>query len=446
MKATLAPLLLVYFRALAHLQLKKYRPKIIGITGSAGKTSAMTACEAVLKAKYAVKTSHKANSESGIPLDILGLQAKDYSLFDWLRLTLMAPVKLLTNKLKPDIYLVEMGIDSPFPPKNMSYLLTIILPDVGIFLNANLTHAATFDALLKNKQLASNERRLALTRLIALEKGKIISKLPQSAIGILNTDDVNAAEIAHLAQATLMTYGAKGSPNLKITGVEYGKLNTKFLFKYQAKTYQLNLKNMLLPTHFGYSFAAAICCGLTQDIGIGQAIRNIEDHYTLSPGRSSVIAGINGATILDSSYNASAAPTIDMLELLSKIPGKRKLALLGDLRELGESSEAEHIKVAKKAGQVCDQVNLVGPMMMEYALPVLEKAGIKVTCHNSSRQAADVLKDQLQPGDLLLVKGSQNTLLLEIAVERLMTHPEDADRLLCRRGKYWDKQRRKLMF
>lgn len=444
MKALLAPLILHYFRFLAQLQLKKVNPLIVGITGSAGKTSTLLACEAVLKSKFTVKTSHKANSESGIPLDILGLTPKNYSLLDWIGLMIMAPIKLLINWQQFDVYLVEMGIDSPHPPKNMAYLLTILLPDVGIFLNANLAHAANFDSLVDEK-LSATKRQAQITRLIALEKGRIISDLPRDKIGIINTDDVNAAEIGEQSKATLFTFGSKGSPNLKLTGVDYGESSTKFLFKFKGKTHQLNLHGLVLPAHFGYSFAAAIACGLTQEINVQTAIKHIEQSFQLSPGRSSIIEGINGSTIIDSSYNASAEPTIDMLELLKRFPGKRKLALLGDLRELGESSMAEHIQVAKKAAGVCNQVNLVGPMMKEYALPVLKSAKIQVTSHDKAVQAADVLKDQLKPGDVLLVKASQNTLLLEIAVEKLMAHPEKADKLLCRRGKYWDKERRKLM-
>ena len=444
MKQLIASLLLAYFRLLAKRQLKKNNPKIIGITGSAGKTSALASCEVVLQSKYRVKTSHKANSESGIPLNILGLKPHNYSIIDWLRLALLAPIKLLTNKEAYDIYLVEMGIDGPNYPKNMTYLLSIVQPDVGIFLNANLTHSENFDYLV-SKDLPAKKRGEQITRLIALEKGKIITSLPKNANAVLNLDDQNADELQNKTQATLCTFAAKGKPTIKITGLEYSDRDTKFLFKYQAKTYQLTMRDMLLPSHFGYTFAAAICCGLIHKISISQSIREIEQKFKLPPGRSTVIAGLNQSLIIDSSYNASTHPALDMLELLKNVKGKRKIALLGDLREMGESAAAAHQQVAKKAAQVCNQVNLVGPLMKEYALPILEKEKVKVTHHDSAAQAADVLKDQLHPGDVLLVKGSQNTLLLEIAVEKLMAHPEDANKFLCRRSQYWNQQRRKLM-
>ncbi|PIR62784.1 MAG: hypothetical protein COU65_01665, partial [Candidatus Pacebacteria bacterium CG10_big_fil_rev_8_21_14_0_10_42_12] len=137
MKRLLSGLVLRYFRSLAKIQLKRTKPLIIGITGSAGKTSAMTAVAAVLKDTRQVKTSDKANSESGIPLNILGLYPKSFAPSDWLRLMIQAPTKLainlVTNQEKYDTYVAELGIDSPFPPKNMGYLLTILHPDIGIF-------------------------------------------------------------------------------------------------------------------------------------------------------------------------------------------------------------------------------------------------------------------------------------------------------------------------
>lgn len=128
----------------ARLQLKKTAPDVIGITGSAGKTSCRNAVKVILQEKYKVKVSYKANSESGIPLNILGIKPCDYSTIDWLRMVILAPIKLLTNWQVFEKYVVEMGIDSPTPPKNMEYLLTIVRPRTGIFLNALPVHTAFF--------------------------------------------------------------------------------------------------------------------------------------------------------------------------------------------------------------------------------------------------------------------------------------------------------------
>ena len=146
MKKILSTLILNYFRFLARLQLKKNpRATIIGITGSAGKTSTRLAIVHILKTRGIVKHTTHANSESGIPLNILGLHPTSYTYFDWFRLIILAPFKLLSNWEHFAYYVVEMGIDSPDSPKNMAYLLSILRPHVGVVLNASLTHADSFD-------------------------------------------------------------------------------------------------------------------------------------------------------------------------------------------------------------------------------------------------------------------------------------------------------------
>jgi hypothetical protein len=82
--------------------------------------------------------------------------------------------------------------------------------------------------------------------------------------------------------------------------------------------------------------------------------------------------------------------------------------------------------------------------MKKFIWPILKKAKTRVDWVDNAYQAAEILKTELSAGDMLLVKGSQNTLLLETAVERLMAHPEQADQFLCRRGAYWDKKRAEL--
>ncbi|MEA2056357.1 MAG: Mur ligase family protein [Patescibacteria group bacterium] len=443
MKKILSTFFLTYLRWLAKIQLLKNQSLVIGITGTAGKTSARNAVAAILKNEYQIKVSYKANSETGIPLNLLGLTAHDYSLKDWLRLCLLAPIKLLTNWGKYQIYVVEMAIDSPLPPKNMDYLLKIIQPDIGIFLNAKPMHSLGFDQLLDDT-VQGKDRREQITQLIAQEKGKLITQLPQKGLAVLNFDDANVKKFTKQTRAEVIGFGHDQSAQVKFTKYQPSLKGTKFTFEFNQEKQAVNFDKYLLPRHYGQTFAAGIAVGVKLDISFKQCLANLKNNFKLPPGRSSLISAVKQAMILDSSYNSSAQPTLDSLELLNQVALKRKLALLGDMRELGQVAKPEHELVALKAAQTCDLVVMVGPLTKKYIVPILEKNNVEHYHCQNTYQAAKILKEKLEKDDLLLVKGSQNTLLLEIAVERLMKDKTQVEELLCRRGKYWDQKRAKL--
>jgi UDP-N-acetylmuramoyl-tripeptide--D-alanyl-D-alanine ligase len=442
MKQKLIFFILAYFRFFAKLQLLKIKPIIIGITGSAGKTSTRDAVFATLKDKYKVKVSYKANSQTGIPLNILGLSPSEFTSIEWAKLILLCPLQLLTNWEKYDIYLVEMGIDGPLPPNNMEYLLSIVLPNISIMLNAAPMHSEPFDFLVKTTN--KEERAKEITKLIAKEKGKIVTKINSKQTAILNIDQRDLEDLIPNIKANLISFGKSLNANIKITNYNYNKLGTEFSFLVKQKRLNLYFINQVLPEHFEHTFAAAIGVGLSLNMSVKQIKSSLEKNFKLPPGRSSLIPGINGSLIIDSSYNSSTKPTIDMLNLLNNISGKKKYALLGDIRELGKVSQLEHETIAQYAANICDEIYLVGPQMKEYALPIIKKSETKVSFFKNAFDAADQIKNQLKKNDVLLIKASQNTLLLESAVEKLMAQPEKADQLLARRGDFWDKKRAEL--
>jgi len=192
-KKHLSLILLHYFRLLSKVQLNKVKLlqkikgqelTIIGITGSSGKTICQNLIETTLSPHFSLKSNSGANSESGIPLNILGLKPQNYSLLDWLRLILLSPIMLLLNWKTYQIYLVEMGIDGPDSPKNMDYLLTILKPDISIFLNVNLVHSSAFDSKV-SKDITGKTRMDQILSIIASEKAKIINQLPSTSSAIL---------------------------------------------------------------------------------------------------------------------------------------------------------------------------------------------------------------------------------------------------------------------
>ncbi|MEO6691160.1 MAG: hypothetical protein ABIO44_02360, partial [Saprospiraceae bacterium] len=138
---------LFYLRFWAKTALSLHRPYVIGIAGSVGKSSTRNALEAVLKDHFRTKVV-SGNSETGVPLGILGLELDSFTKNNWIQVLLQAPLKIF-NLSKVQTLIIEMGIDDPYPPKNMTYLLTIVKPNLSIDLNATATHTMQFEKLLK---------------------------------------------------------------------------------------------------------------------------------------------------------------------------------------------------------------------------------------------------------------------------------------------------------
>jgi len=283
-KPKLAWIFLHYLRILARFQLAKInfwrriRGKkpvvIVGITGSAGKTSTMSATVAALKDSFQVKYSEKANSESGIPLNILGLAMKDYSLRDWWRVAVLSPLKLLTNWQDYDIYVVEMGVDEPYEPKNMSYLLKIIEPQIGVFTSVTAVHSQQFEAAgFNNPQEA-----------IAREKGRLIASLPKNGWAILNRDDPLVWQQAKRTKAKIISVGRHRLAKLRIIRYSVNESETKITYLWRNKKYQLKLSGFVLPQVYAHTFGFALAAPLANNCRLKKAIAIIRRKFCLPPG------------------------------------------------------------------------------------------------------------------------------------------------------------------
>lgn len=444
MKKILSGFVLCYLRFFARLQIGKIKPLIIGVGGASGKTSLSNFLYIIFNKKYKVRQSKGKNSETGIPLDILSLHINNYSYSEWLKIMFLAPFKILVDWDKYDVYIAEMGIDSPVEPKNMSYLLKIIKPKIGVLTNISFEHSVYFDPLVKNRN--SEERQDNILRLTAKQEGLLLTSLKDDGTAVLNIDDENIKKIKNEIKANVITVSQKDkNADFYIENIKNFVDHFLLSFKYQNKKYELKIQNPL-PKHFAYSFILSIAIANVYGIEIENSIKYLEKDFSLPPGRMSVFKGIKNTVLIDSSYNnATLTPILDLLIFIKDIGNqRRRIGIIGDMRELGTMSKSLHEEVAKKILETLDLVILIGPLSQQYIAPVLKSNDFTFYSFINFTSSKNTILDVIKPKDMILVKGSQNTLFLERTVEMLLENKQDIKKL-CRRGEHWEKIRAKTL-
>lgn len=433
MKKILAQLTLDWLRIATKLQLLKNKPLIVGVTGSAGKTTTVRAIDCVLKmSKYTTKTTLKGNSETGLPLEILDIPIKNRTQLGWIKVLFLSLWRLFTYWPNDKILVAEMGIDSDKSPKNMEYLLRILQPRVGIFLNVNHVHGENF---------SKKDTLKAITQ----EKGKLLTSLPQNGLAIYSLDFPTILSLKKDIRAQQKTFSLKKKANAQLLKYSVNLKGTEFVFLLDGQQYTLKIKNKLLFKESFGGLATALLVGQYFQMNIQESINALESNLQLLPGRSSLIKGINNSIIIDSSYNSSLEPSRAALHMLDQVTIRgKKIVILGDMREIGKEEKKDHQELARVAAKSADEIFLIGPLTKKYMLPKLKKlkfAKTKTHSFTTAHEAIKAVKKTIKPHDLILVKGSQNTIFLEIIVKEIMAHPEKARELLCRQSRYWEKQR-----
>ncbi len=436
----------VYFQFWARIVLHRWKPIIIAVVGSAGKTTTMSIIEQVLKETIPIKISYKTNAASAIPLNILGLSQHSYSISEWIKLLILAPVK---SVIKPTerVYLCELDTDRT---GEMTLHTRLIQPDICCWVSATPAHTANFsgktrDEIFQN-MLYDQKQAVLKTKSLILYNGddNSITSIKHEfttkniALGINGQSDVGS--VVSLIEHTLSFNG---------TQVRF-KLDKVALFQLTGKNITEGEIDIQIPFSLVskinvYGMAMAVLLGLSFGMDTKQIARALRS-FRLPPGRMSLFAGKHATSVIDSSYNASKVATIDALEVLKEIGTQGTVAVLGDLRELGAFAESEHIDLAKNISKLkIDRVVLVGPQMQEYVLPRLLQAGYiegtNVFSLNPNKAKQILLEPEfIKSGSTILVKGSQNTLFLEEIVESLLASKKDIQ-YLCRREPIWDKAR-----
>ena len=397
-------LLQIILRILSKAVIRKYNPLVIGITGSVGKTSTKEAVFAVLKSKFKVRASDASfNNEVGFPMAVLGLKKPGRVI--WI-LNILKSIRLLLIKYKsyPEILVLEMGADKP---GDIDYLVDIARPKIGV--------VTAVGELPVHVEFYSGPEQ------VAKEKSKLIQALPPEGLAVLNYDDEIVFDMKDLSKAKTITYGFDKDADVAASDSNYflennGTVGGGIVFKlnYEGKVVPFRLNNAL-GRHQIYAVLAAAAVGLHFGINlveISQALEKLE----FPKQRMKLLRGVKNSWIIDDSYNASPLSTHAALDTLKEFGEKiiektgfgRKIAVLGDMRELGVFTEQAHRQIGNLAGDRAQYLFTVGPaakFIYDSAFNQLPKENIM--SFNNSDEAGERLKDFIQEGDIILVKGSR---------------------------------------
>lgn len=418
---------------LAKLVLAKYRPRVVGITGSVGKTSAKEAVYAVLAKKFRARRNTKNyNNEIGVPLTIIGAESPGRSLIGWIRVFWQALWLIVFNdKEYPEILVLEMGVDRP---GDMAYLNSIVKCRVGIVTMIGPSHLEYFKTIEN----------------IQKEKSGLVGNLNTDGWAILNYDNEKTRQIETVSRAKVITYGFAENAAVTAGQVVFSFEDRKRKGELTGISFKLGYKGafvpVLLPKVAGRTAVYAALAGAAAGISFGMNLLEIAENlrdYAPPPGRMNLIAGIKRTLIIDDTYNSSPQSAMAALDVVKVAPiaaGSKKYAVLGDMLELGSFSEEGHRQVgAYAATSGIDRLIVVGERSRDIARGAaaagLSENNIFYFPDNAS--AGLFVQERLKENDLIFVKGSQGTRMEKI-VKELMADPQSASRLLVRQDGGWD--------
>lgn len=339
--------------------------RVIGITGSVGKSTTKEVVAKMLSQRFqTLKNEGNLNNEIGLPLTLLSLtEQHQYAV-------------------------LEMGF---YVPGEISFLCEIARPQVGVITNVGTVHA---------ERAGSQE---------AIAKGKaelVQSLLPApEGVAILNYDDPWVRDMAALTNARVMYYGLSPEADIwadQVTGL--GLEGISFRLHYQKEV--IHLKVPLIGRHSVHTVLRAAAVGLVENL----TWQEIVDGFRSGPTqlRLVVVEGHNGCVLLDDTYNASPQSMMAALNLLDELEG-RKIAVLGDMLELGSYEHAGHDRVGVRAAQVAHELVTVGERSKIIA-SAARRSGLpaeRISEFETYSDAIEYLEETLTSEDVVLVKGSR---------------------------------------
>ncbi|HZS76433.1 MAG TPA: alanine racemase [Ktedonobacteraceae bacterium] len=382
--------------------LQLWRPAVIAVTGSVGKTSTKEAIVAVLSGTYATfKSWQNYNDLLGMPLSLGRLEERH------------------------EYAVLELSCDRP---GEIEELCRIARPQLGVLTNISPAQLQYFGNLEG----------------LAEELGKLLAALPGYGAGFINEDDeatgalLRKFERTAPLQAPIIPFSPKSAQDVEVTWE-----GTAFTIPVEPGSSEcIRLASHLLGRQHVATMLAAYTvgryCGVPVE-AIGQALANVWP----MPGRMRLLEGIEGARLLDDTHNAAPASTMAGLAVLKNLPAGQRIAVLGDMMRLGEFEEEAHIRAGEQAARCADylivrgeRARLAAESARKAGMP--EEAVILTSTHEDAAQAVQRILEQAgtDTRDVVYVKGSEEA-RMERVTERLMARPERARSVLVRQTPGW---------
>jgi UDP-N-acetylmuramoyl-tripeptide--D-alanyl-D-alanine ligase len=345
------------------------RLRVAAITGSNGKTTTKNLLRAILEAEGpTVAPPGSFNNHVGAPVSMLGVDdASEY-------------------------LIVEMGASHI---GEIARLISIVTPDVGVVLKVGLAHAGEFGGVEGVQQA----------------KSEMVTDLPADAVALLNRDDPRVAAMASITDARVAWFGTAADADVRAEDIVASAEGTGFTLVMDGRRLPVRMR-ILGEHHVGNALAAI---GVAREFGIpaDRAIAAIEGVPRAERWRMELLPREDGVVVINDAYNASPDSTQAALKTLAQIvvPGQRSVAVLGEMAELGEYADEEHDRL----GRLAVRLN-IGKLVVigERARHIHLAAGLEGSWDGESvlvpdaDAAYDLLREELRPGDVVLVKSSKS--------------------------------------
>ncbi len=343
---------------------RKLDIRVIGVTGSVGKSTTKEAIAQVLSQRYVtLKSAANLNNEIGLPLNVLKMTA------GYQRAVL------------------EMGF---YVPGEIKLLCDIAVPQVGVLTNIGTVHA----------------ERAGSQEMIARGKAELVEALPPAPVGIaiLNHDDAFVRGMKAHTQARVFYYGLTSAADLWADEIDgMGLEGIRLRIHYKSET--LHVRVPMIGRHSAETVLRAAAVGLVEGLSWDEIVRGLQESQAQL--RLAAVRTESGALLIDDTYNASPESMFAALNLLEELRGRR-IAVLGDMLELGQYEKEGHEKVGIRAAQVADVLITFGERAHVIA-QAARRAGMKKTAILECDQIGvivDWLRNQLTSNDAVLIKGS----------------------------------------